>query len=77
MEPSAEPAAPQPEREYDAHVFVTLETAGQKFTSGVGPIPSEQGWNLFRAFLRDLHNVKPRKPKPAEPAPVPDSTGHP
>lgn len=71
------PARPAPDREYTGTVYVTLETAGQKFTSGVGPLPSEQAWSLFRSFLRDLHKVRPRKTSEPTSSSIPDATGHP
>lgn len=43
-------------REPDGRAFihVTLETAGNKFTSTIGPLSNDEGWNLFREYLADL-----------------------
>ena len=47
-------------REPDGRAFihVTLETAGQKFTSSLGPLSEEEGWNVFRNYLADMRRMR-------------------
>lgn len=41
-------------------LHVTLEVAGEKFTSSLGPLPMEQGWTLFQTYLAEMKLIRER-----------------
>ncbi len=41
-----------------SYIHVTLETAGQKFTSSLGPLTDEEGWNVWRNYLADMRRAR-------------------
>lgn len=54
-----------PEPLHRSYIHVSLETAGQTFTSTIGPISDDEGWILFRAYIGDMRLRRSKPPRPA------------